>query len=247
MARSGIGRQAARRPAAGAVPRLRLVLPAHPDRSPCVGRSSRDGVFTLDRIAGALRRHGADGALEERPARRVARRSSAPCSAPCWPSWSLQQPTDLALPSRGDLGVQRARAVRRRHARVRLPRDDRAQRRDSPCGRAPPRLRPRRLGLALRADGPDPRLHLLPDPADGDRVPAGAGRPRAQWREAAVSLGATTWQYWRQVAGPTAAPAFLGSTLLLFANAFAAYATAAALVSQGSPILPLLIRTAADQ
>ncbi len=39
-------------------------------------------------------------------------------------------------------------------------------------------------------------------------------------------------------------PAFLGSVLLLFANAFAAYATAAALVSQGSPILPLLIRAA---
>jgi putative spermidine/putrescine transport system permease protein len=32
--------------------------------------------------------------------------------------------------------------------------------------------------------------------------------------------------------------------LLLFANAFAAYATAAALVSQGSPITPLLIRAA---
>jgi putative spermidine/putrescine transport system permease protein len=65
---------------------------------------------------------------------------------------------------------------------------------------------------------------------------------REQWREAAVSLGATTWQYWRQVAIPLLTPAFLGSTLLLFANAFAAYATAAALVSQGSPILPLLIR-----
>ena len=39
-------------------------------------------------------------------------------------------------------------------------------------------------------------------------------------------------------------PAFLGSALLLFANAFAAYATAAALVSQGAPILPLLIRAA---
>jgi putative spermidine/putrescine transport system permease protein len=39
-------------------------------------------------------------------------------------------------------------------------------------------------------------------------------------------------------------PAFLGSLLLLFANAFAAYATAAALVSQGSPITPLLIRSA---
>ena len=37
------------------------------------------------------------------------------------------------------------------------------------------------------------------------------------------------------------APSFLGATLLLFANAFSAYATAAALVSQGSPIVPLQI------
>jgi putative spermidine/putrescine transport system permease protein len=67
---------------------------------------------------------------------------------------------------------------------------------------------------------------------------------REQWREAAISLGASTWQYWREVAVPLLTPAFLGSALLLFANAFAAYATAAALVSQGSPILPLLIRAA---
>lgn len=67
---------------------------------------------------------------------------------------------------------------------------------------------------------------------------------RTQWREAAVSLGASGWQYWREVALPLLRPAFLGSVLLLFANAFAAYATAAALVSQGSPIVPLLIRSA---
>jgi putative spermidine/putrescine transport system permease protein len=67
---------------------------------------------------------------------------------------------------------------------------------------------------------------------------------RPQWREAAVNLGASTWQYWRRVAGPMLVPAFLGSALLLFANAFAAYATAAILVSQGQPILPLLIRSA---
>lgn len=67
---------------------------------------------------------------------------------------------------------------------------------------------------------------------------------REQWREAAVSLGASTWQYWREVAVPLLTPAFLGAALLLFANAFAAYATAAALVSQGSPIVPLLIRSA---
>jgi putative spermidine/putrescine transport system permease protein len=74
-------------------------------------------------------------------------------------------------------------------------------------------------------------------------VPALEGL-REQWREAAVSLGASTFQYWRQVAVPLLTPAFLGSVLLLFANAFAAYATAAALVSQGSPIVPLLIRSA---
>jgi putative spermidine/putrescine transport system permease protein len=67
---------------------------------------------------------------------------------------------------------------------------------------------------------------------------------RVQWREAASNLGATTWQYWRYVGLPLLAPAFLGSLLLLFANAFAAYATAAALVSQGNPIIPLWIRTA---
>lgn len=67
---------------------------------------------------------------------------------------------------------------------------------------------------------------------------------REQWREAAVSLGASKWQYFREVAVPLLTPAFLGSALLLFANAFAAYATAAALVSQGSPIVPLLIRSA---
>jgi putative spermidine/putrescine transport system permease protein len=74
-------------------------------------------------------------------------------------------------------------------------------------------------------------------------VPALEGL-RSQWREAAISLGASRWQYFREVAVPLLMPAFLGSALLLFANAFAAYATAAALVSQGSPIVPLLIRAA---
>ena len=67
---------------------------------------------------------------------------------------------------------------------------------------------------------------------------------RPQWREAATSLGATTGQFWRMVGFPLLSPAFLGSMLLLFANAFAAYATAAVLVSQGNPITPLFIRSA---
>ena len=64
---------------------------------------------------------------------------------------------------------------------------------------------------------------------------------RPQWREATESLGGSTWHYWRYVAGPLLAPAFLGCTLLLFANAFSAYATAAVLITQGGIIVPLQI------
>lgn len=64
---------------------------------------------------------------------------------------------------------------------------------------------------------------------------------RPQWREATETLGGTTWTYWRRVAAPILFPSFVGATLLLFTNAFSAYATAAALVSQGSPLIPLQI------
>jgi putative spermidine/putrescine transport system permease protein len=67
---------------------------------------------------------------------------------------------------------------------------------------------------------------------------------RPQWREAATNLGASTWRFWKEVGIPVLTPPFLASTLLLFANAFAAYATAAILVSQGQIILPLMIRAA---
>ena len=56
------------------------------------------------------------------------------------------------------------------------------------------------------------------------------------------TLGGSTWTYWRRIAGPILAPAFISSTLLLFANAFSAYATAAALISQRNPLLALQIR-----
>src|SRR5262249_59194600 len=68
-------------------------------------------------------------------------------------------------------------------------------------------------------------------------VPALEGL-REQWREAAVSLGASTWRYWREVAVPLLTPAFLGSALLLFANAFSPYAPAAALLRPGAPLPP---------
>nr|WP_269329314.1 ABC transporter permease subunit [Kineosporia babensis] len=67
---------------------------------------------------------------------------------------------------------------------------------------------------------------------------------KPQWREATESLGGSTWAYWRHVAAPLLAPPFMGAFLLLFANAFAAYATAAALISQGGIIIPLQIRAA---
>jgi putative spermidine/putrescine transport system permease protein len=67
---------------------------------------------------------------------------------------------------------------------------------------------------------------------------------RKEWWDASVSLGGSTWSYWRHVGGPILAPSFLGAVLLLFTNAFSAYATAAALVSQGSPIITLQIRNA---
>ena len=62
---------------------------------------------------------------------------------------------------------------------------------------------------------------------------------RVQWREASDSLGGSTREYWLRVGLPILFPSFIGSTLLLFVNAFSAYATAAALISQGSIITPL--------
>jgi putative spermidine/putrescine transport system permease protein len=64
---------------------------------------------------------------------------------------------------------------------------------------------------------------------------------KPEWREASESLGGSTVNYWTKVAGPILLPSFLGALLLLFANSFSAYATAAALISQGSPITPLQI------
>lgn len=64
---------------------------------------------------------------------------------------------------------------------------------------------------------------------------------RPQWGEAVATLGGTRLQYWLRVGVPVLAPAFFGSLILLFANAFSSYATAAALISQGG-IIPLAIK-----
>ena len=59
-------------------------------------------------------------------------------------------------------------------------------------------------------------------------VPAIEGLKR-DWQEAAENLGASNTQYWWRVALPILTPSILGSMLLLFGNAFGAYATAYAL------------------
>jgi putative spermidine/putrescine transport system permease protein len=56
---------------------------------------------------------------------------------------------------------------------------------------------------------------------------------RQEWYDASASLGGGAWSFWRHVGGPILAPSFLGALLLLFTNAFSAYATAQALFSQG--------------
>ena len=67
---------------------------------------------------------------------------------------------------------------------------------------------------------------------------------KPQWAEATMTLGGTMGTFWRRVALPVLWPSILASVLLLFANSFSSYATAAALISQGSQIVPLQIRTA---
>ncbi|WP_431277667.1 ABC transporter permease [Leifsonia poae] len=67
---------------------------------------------------------------------------------------------------------------------------------------------------------------------------------KPQWLEANATLGGSRATYWWRVGIPVLMPSFLGSLLLLFANAFSSYATAAALVGQANNIVSLQIRQA---
>jgi putative spermidine/putrescine transport system permease protein len=65
---------------------------------------------------------------------------------------------------------------------------------------------------------------------------------RREWREAAANLGASPWQFWRYVGFPVLLPSILGATILLFGNAFAAYATAYSLTAgNGVNLVPIQI------
>jgi putative spermidine/putrescine transport system permease protein len=64
---------------------------------------------------------------------------------------------------------------------------------------------------------------------------------RREWREAASNLGANAWQFWRHVGLPVLMPSVLGALILLFGNAFAAYATAYSLTNGTVYIVPVVI------
>jgi putative spermidine/putrescine transport system permease protein len=65
---------------------------------------------------------------------------------------------------------------------------------------------------------------------------------KREWHEAALNLGASTFQYWLRVALPILFPSLASGFLLLFANSFGAYATAWTLT--GSDVDLITIRIA---
>ena len=62
-----------------------------------------------------------------------------------------------------------------------------------------------------------------------------------EWNEACANLGGTNWHYWRYIAFPILLPSLLGTTILLFGNAFGAYATAYAFSGSFINLVPILI------
>ena len=63
---------------------------------------------------------------------------------------------------------------------------------------------------------------------------------RKEWREASANLGASQLQFWRYVGVPVLMPSILGAIILLFGNAFAAYATAYG-INSGAELVPIKI------
>lgn len=64
---------------------------------------------------------------------------------------------------------------------------------------------------------------------------------RADWRESASLLGASTWDFWRHIGLPVLTPALLGTFIILLANALGAYATVYALTTGNFNVLPIRI------
>ena len=64
---------------------------------------------------------------------------------------------------------------------------------------------------------------------------------RKEWDEAAANLGASKSTYWRKVALPILTPSILGAMILLFGNAFGAYATAYSLTGGFINLITIVI------
>jgi putative spermidine/putrescine transport system permease protein len=64
---------------------------------------------------------------------------------------------------------------------------------------------------------------------------------RREWREACENLGGSTFHFWRYIALPILAPTLLGTTILLFGNAFGAYATAYAFTGSFLNLITIVI------
>lgn len=64
---------------------------------------------------------------------------------------------------------------------------------------------------------------------------------KREWREGSENLGATSFQYWRYIALPILLPSLLATLILLFGNAFGAYATALSLTGGFINLVTILI------
>jgi putative spermidine/putrescine transport system permease protein len=64
---------------------------------------------------------------------------------------------------------------------------------------------------------------------------------RREWREACENLGGTGLHFWRYVALPILTPTLLGTAIMLFGNAFGAYATAYAFTGSFLNLVPIVI------
>lgn len=74
-------------------------------------------------------------------------------------------------------------------------------------------------------------------------IPAFSGLQKT-WKEAAENLGASTFQYWKNIGIPVLMPSIIGGYMLLFANAFGAYATAYTLTGLRLPLITMQIGSA---
>jgi putative spermidine/putrescine transport system permease protein len=64
---------------------------------------------------------------------------------------------------------------------------------------------------------------------------------KQEWREASENLGASNFQFWRYVALPILMPSLIATIILLFGNAFGAYATAYALTGGNLQLVTIVI------